>query len=455
MSGWRIREGLFCITLLFASGELFLTKTCFGQDQINQNWAAQVQKKRQEAAEQAAKDPKNKATTQKTAAPVEGTAVIGGRKIKVRTIPTATPTLKPAPKAQPDAATDPAAATSETLAATMTPTSTPTLTATPTVTPTFIKIKRPKFVDGKIVMVEIEVTPTPAPAEEAASTAAGASAAIVIPATGEMAELRDRLFAAVKSASKPLQFTPKQTAKIREEVLAMTTRKKDQIKGILDATKTLQLQIKVNRMAANAKGAVIDSATARDLIKVIWPQYAHQLDKPQSVSKAVIQSGTREDATAESEADDIFLEEDEDETEYGDEPEIYIDPDTGKYVYEDGTPVEELEDRTAPAPAPPSRPVSQQPPRYNPPPEYYEPPPPPPPPPMEQGYIEEQGPIEDVGEYVEQDHEEIEYEEDPALQEEPQEYEEQEYVEPDDSHIEEYQEGEFVEYEEGDYVEQY
>ncbi len=453
MSVRRIHESLLCASFVIIGWGLVFPQVCYGQDRINQNWQAQVEKKRKEAAEKAAKDPKSK-----EAAPVEGTAVIGGRKIKVRAKMTPTPTLKPAPKSKPESASGPgpAAAAGETEAATMTPTATPTLTATPTVTPTFIKVKRPKVVNGKIVMVEVEVTPTPAPAEVASGTTTSASASMVIPATGDMAELRDRLFAAVNSASKPVQFTPKQTAKLREEVLAITTKKKDQIKGILDATKTLQLQIKVNRFAATAKGAVIDATTARDLIKVLWPKYAPQLDKPKAIAKAVLKSSTQEEFNGELEEDDLFLEEDEDETEYGKEPEIYIDPSTGKYVYEDGTPVEVTQVQAPPAPRPTPRPVYRPPADDNPPPEWQEPPPPPPPgPPIEEGNYEDPGPIEDSGEYIEQDNEEIEYEEDPAFQEEPQEPDEQEYIEPDDSEIQEYQEEDYTEFDENDLVEQF
>ncbi|MBV6483049.1 MAG: hypothetical protein DIKNOCCD_02814 [bacterium] len=373
---------------------------------MHQNWASQVEQKRKEAREAAAKEKKGPPPAASPAAN-SGAALIDGKKIRLRARPTATPT--PAPAGAPPKISG-ATATSATTTTTATPTA--TLTSTPTVTPTPIIVKRPKVVDGKIIMVDVEVTPTPAPANVADATLAQASqtARKIISATGMMGEIRDQLTQAIASASKSITLSPKYYPKIREEVMAATTKRKGELKGVLSASQTLQLQIKVSRLTGSSKGSVVDAALAADILKVLWPKEA-----PALLARLKAKSKKTPDTESGGSEEDLFIEEGADAS--STEREIFIDPDTGAYVYEDGTPVQ-----YAPA-APANPPVAPQPP---PPPPvvyqetYYPPPPPPPPPPQYQEYPEENYIDGNEGEYVEDTGDDQYIEEDPSLYEEPQ-----------------------------------
>lgn len=372
---------------------------------INQNWAAQVKKKREAAREAAEKEGKQPGSP--PGAPTGGTAIIDGKRIRVRARPTATPTTAPASASPQVSSSTPTAASTT---ATATPTA--TLTSIPTVTPTPIIVKRPKVVDGKIIMVDVEVTPTPVAAQSVAdATLAQASqtAKKVISATGIMGEIRDQLTKAILSASKTITLPPKYFPRIREEVMAATTKRKDQLKGVLSASQTTQLQIEVSRLSGNTKGIPLKATLATNILKALWPKEAAVL-----LSKLKVKPKQDSDSEPTAQEDDLFIEEDTEAISA--EREIYIDPNTGAYVYEDGTPVPV-------APAAPARPPVAPPP---PPPSafqdnYYQPPPPPPPPPPQYEEYPEEDYVEyEDGENYEEMGDDQYIEEDPSLYEEPQ-----------------------------------
>jgi hypothetical protein len=367
----------------------------------------------------------------------EGKLNLGGKLIRTRLRGTPTPTPESeSGEAELTGTTDETAVPAEVLAATAVATATPTATATPAP----VKIKVAKLINGKIMMVEIEVTPTPAPANVQAATASVASgtaateiasttvtsgtqaASLVLPATGVLAEVRDKLLEA-KKFNKSIDLSPKQAARLREQVMTRTTKDKEKLKDILSATDSVQLQIKVHRFAAGGKSVSIDPPTAILMLKVLWPDQWKESEKRAKAAKAgAKQAGVPGPASGEEEAEgDLFI--DEDSAQEGSQ--IYIDPRTGQYVYEDGTPV--YAQQPPPPPPPPQRP----PPGQQPPPVYYEPPPPPGPPPIEEGLV---GEID--SNYEQESYQEGEYEEDPSMQEEPpdnveDQLEEDQFVEPD------------------------
>lgn len=362
--------------------------------------------------------------------PGGGTVVIDGRVIRTR--PRGAPNLfgelvSPASGIAPASATAPLAAATATLA--------------PTATPAPVKIKVARLVEGKIVMVEIEVTPTPAPTQVAPATSTAQVAAQVKAATGVMAELQERLALAAKTTDKPTDFQPRQLAKMREEISRIAAKLKKEKNPpeakagqVASLTQVTQVLVKIHRLSAQSKGATLDAPTAKAIQELLFPQPPKteaQAASPQ-VAGATAPSATRAaSAPPKPGEEDLFIVEEE-EPQASTQREIFIDPVTGQYVYEDGTPVSPPQPPRPNPHSPPPPPPQQQPPPV----EYSEPPPPPPPPPeyyVEEGTIGgdtggDPGTYEDQG-YVEENPDEVEYEEDPSLQEEPQEWDEGEFEE--------------------------
>jgi hypothetical protein len=412
--------------------------------QAYKNWASQVEKKRRAAAKAAAADepdppskPAPTAASPEPPRPVisqDGSIRLNGKVLRSRLHPTPTPPPDSQPAAPQIAGATTADASAQAGLTSATPTLVPTITST--FTQVLVKIKKPKIVGGKIQMVEVEVTPTPALAEVASSTvtastsdAAGAvtsgtktaanaieaatkEAAIVRPATGLMVDIRDKLMATAALGAKPAQFTQKQIARLREELMTVTTKKKDLLKGVIEAPQVTQLQVKIQRLSSSSKGGAIDSATAKLLLRVLWPEQTKQEDRLAAAAKARAASAEHQ-AQANASQDDLFIVEDSNDASQG--PEIYIDPDTGAYVYEDGSPVYAPQSNPNPGAAPQNnRPPTPPPPAAYP---YPGPPPPPPPPPENSGYVSGEGGSTENYEDVTGD--ETQYQEDPSLQEEP------------------------------------
>ncbi|MCG3197051.1 MAG: hypothetical protein HUU16_14550 [Candidatus Omnitrophica bacterium] len=371
--------------------------------------------------------------------PGGGAAIIDGRVIRTR------------PRAAPNLFGE-TVSTASRVAPASSAVSLPAATATlaPTATPAPVKIKVARLVEGKIVMVEIEVTPTPAPTQVAPATPTAAAPAQVKAATGVMAELQERLAVAVKSPEKPTEFQPRQLAKMREEISRIAANLKKEKKPpeaaagpVASLTQVTQLLVKIHRLSAQAKGASLDAPTAKAIQSLLFPEPPKPQAKAASpqVAGATMQSATRSASAspATSGGDDLFIVEEE-EPQASTQREIFIDPVTGQYVYEDGTPVSPPQQQQPNPYSPPPPPPQEQPPPV----EYSQPPPPPPPPPeyyVEEGTIggetgADPGYYEDQG-YVEENPDEMEYEEDPSFQEEPEVWEEGEFQEGEGEYYEE------------------
>jgi len=338
----------------------------------------------------------------------------------------------------------------------ITPTKLPRKKPTPRLAPSWTPIfsKEKQVVDGKIVEVEVEITRTPT--ATAVSTATG-TAKLVVAATGVVGDLQTELSKLIDSATKPVKFSQKHLAKLREEFMAAIS--KDQtLGGVVDATRSMQLKIKIHRLASVTQGAEIDAELARDVVKVLWPEMSKTAEPEVNGASGEIKSGTGKIENASDELDeDLFADEDDElfaDEDYAEEElddTFYLDPDTGLHVYSDGSPV--YAPGEDPNLAPPPPPVYEEPPPeyYEPPPqeEYYEP---------QEGYTEEE--YYDEG-YVEEDYDTIEdesydedyveedyYEDDGEVYEDEGEYYEEDYQE-------EYYEESYDEYQEEDYQEVY
>lgn len=270
---------------------------------------------------------------------------------------------------------------------------TPEIQAEPTVTPTPepVTIKVLQVVDGKIQYVEVQVTPTPGPASIASSTQpivvpaviSASDTARIISATGMLGDLRDRLSAAISEKNALVKLTAKEVAKLREQIMTQSSRNKAALEGIVAATELTQLQVKIHRLASKPTDVTLDGETARIAFKVLWPEGSQKLEeliaqRAQAAAEIAAAQARAAEAAAQgtetTSADDALF--------FSGEPEtapqgrqMYIDPVSGRYIYEDGSPVPGYE------PVQPQRPVQQQQP-YRPPqqpayqqPAYQQPPP--------------------------------------------------------------------------------
>jgi len=201
----------------------------------------------------------------------------------------------------------------------------------PTPIPALVKINVARVVDGKIITEEALVTPTPVPAKP---VVVSTSSAPTRQLSGEMAAIREKLIQASVVSGKPTHFQQKEISAILKEFMRLRKENKD-IDTLLPKERASSIQGKLIRLTSAAQGSNIQPAIAKALLDVLFPEKpgqpvsagvsasAGQGGVPNAVQGAGVEAGQAgEGATVEAE-----------------EPQIYVDPQTGQQFYSDGTPV--------------------------------------------------------------------------------------------------------------------
>lgn len=320
-----------------------LTLPALSQDEAREQWKAQIEQRRIQAAEGAKAN-----ADQPPAAPQSqpSNAAPAGQKrgiiINGKTITSKQKNFAPPPPstASPGGAASPLplSATATVPAATAQPS--PPTQPLPAPTPAMVKIKKTQIVGGKILTVEIEVTPTPSPAVApgavtAATAPVPAAQAPIASATGLMLEVREKLTIASNSPTGSMRFEPKLIAKMREEFMA--AKGKPHVAAILPPTREVMIQSHLQRLSSVARGGNIDKETAQILIQVLFPP--EQPVQPPTAPPPQAPPGVAATApNAVPPAAPPVESPPPVEQPPAPQPQIFIDQ-YGRYVYEDGTPL--------------------------------------------------------------------------------------------------------------------
>ncbi|MCB9767891.1 MAG: hypothetical protein H6752_06815 [Candidatus Omnitrophica bacterium] len=319
---------------------LLSSLVCGAQDSKQQEWQEQLRKKRAEIAQQnAAKEAtKTEEIAPEPAGKDEGQIILNGKVITTKR------KGPPPAAAQPNAPAAPNLQSATAAVGSATPPAPSQAAPAPTATPAMVKIKKTKIVGGKILTVEVEVTPTPGPATsdtppQSASGEQTAQAAIPS-VTGYMLEVKQKLHAASKSTNDSMRFDAKMIAKLREEFM----KQKDQpsTAKVVSPTEALEIQSDLQRLSSIARGGNLKKETAEILLKVLFPA-------PEPEKKGIVITGggqLEEMKRQKAEEQKAGAEQSSESPAQGEQQErqIYVDPQTGQYFYEDGTPVQSNEE---------------------------------------------------------------------------------------------------------------
>jgi hypothetical protein len=188
-----------------------------------------------------------------------------------------------------------------------------------------VTIKVAKLVDGKIVEVEVQVTPTPGPAGDAPKSAPQAQA----PA-GDPGSLQAQLSQAAKSP-KPTHFDQPTLRKILAEFQA--AKKKPDFAQKMPENRAQVLQMRLQRLSVMAQGGELAPAPAKALLDLLYPP-----PKPAGPPPGAPQGGQAPPPPPGQGNQPPPPPPQEEEQYYEELPQIYWDPNTGQYIYEDGSP---------------------------------------------------------------------------------------------------------------------
>jgi hypothetical protein len=198
-----------------------------------------------------------------------------------------------------------------------------------------VKIKKTKIIGGKILTVEVEVTPTPGPASNANPVEATPIASAPLPsATGYQLEVMKKLEIASNSPTGNMRFDGRMIATLREEF----TKNKDKphVTKILSPTESLKILSDLQRLSSIARGGNLEKGTAEKLLKALYPPPPKTLQAPGSESGPPQPGQPLSPPPGQPPVQQEPAPKDPQEQQ---QPQIYVDPQTGQYYYEDGTPV--------------------------------------------------------------------------------------------------------------------
>ncbi len=308
-----------------------LAGASFSQNEAQEEWKRKLEERRAQKSQQTEEQIQNvdTETAETDSAEETGTITLNGKVIKTKRKKTP-PAPPPVNQSTPGDSGIQSASGSVSNA---TPSIGQTTQVAPVPTPAMVKIKKTKIIGGKILTVEIEVTPTPGPALSSNPSEATSIAEAPVPsATGYMLEVMRNLQGATKSPTGSLRFDAKMIATLREEFM----KRKDEpnTAKVLAATQAIKVQSDLQRLSSIARGGNIDAEMAETLLKVLYP--------PAPKKIAIKSDGDTAQATEELAASGEQNEQPVAETmpaENVEQPQYYVDPETGQYYYSDGTPV--------------------------------------------------------------------------------------------------------------------